>query len=132
MTGEELTQNYPLAKIAIENYFRQLILNEIADNSEETTFIHSIERWGVPDKMLYDLIDTNAHALFEMFDSHGVYIVISIATTNPETIISFNSSIYIKDYGTVIIGAGFLNREEAERAGIEKAFKMLNDHLSQD
>jgi hypothetical protein len=119
MTGEELLTTYPKSTVVIKQWYLNKMLEGLEDENLPEDFKEHVRQQDMSDESVGKLIDSHPRGLFDVFDSHKVFIQINVNTP------FFSYSI---NEGDVISGS-WESRIGAEEAAVEQAFKMLNDKI---
>jgi hypothetical protein len=121
MTGKELLEAYPkAAEIVVKYYSEQFIKSiEAGDVSDEIKEYAKGQTIDV--EYIATFMDINPRGLFDVFDSHEVYIQITVDLENNCFRYSFD--------GGQLESNDYLTRIAAETRSIEAAFEILNNKL---
>ena len=117
MNALELLQTYPKAAEEIKKIYLQDLVNSLTDYPEE--FKAAAMEMGISDDRIAALIEVSPRALFDVFDSHKIYI---------ETVIDTGAGFWWK-IGETQSPIGYEFRKNCDSAAINEAFKLLNDKL---
>lgn len=119
MNGLELLKNHPKASLVVKQYYLNVMLESLKDESLPEDFKEMVRQQGIDDEKIGKLIDASPRALFDVFDNHKIYIGTVLDEVNGFwwTINDKKSSV------------GYEHRKNCENAAIEEAFKLLNNKL---
>ena len=117
MTGIELLEKYDKAAIVIKQFYLNVMLESLKDDSLPENFKQFAREAGIDNDKIAAFIDAQPRGLFDVFDDNKVYIQINA----PKFSYSINE-------GDVIAGS-WKTRKEAEAAAVEQAFEILNNKL---
>lgn len=116
-----LLTEYPKTTILIKQWFLNKMLESLKDPGITEDFKDSIKLDEVVnDEQIARIVDNSPRALFDIFDSYGIYINV-LRTDNNQFIYS------IKDYKHALVPCE--TRLEADRFAIVFAFKILEEKL---
>ena len=118
MSTLNLLQQHPKVADVIKAYYLEKLLNSL--NSEVVTdeFKEFVLAKGVPMESLLSIIDDVPRNLFDVFDTHEVYI--DISSLNGVFLWGINGDMNDTIYQT---------RKDAERVAVVEAFKLLEEKL---
>lgn len=115
MQGLELLEKYPKAATVVRDYYLEIMLESLKDDSLPENFKDAVREQGINDDMIASIIDNGPRSLFDVLDSNKLYIQITKTT-------------YWNWEVDGIEGNGlYTSREETEKSAIEKALELLND-----
>jgi|GEM_PF-4456904 len=126
--AELLIKTYPKATSVIKKWLTKEMTSAI-DSSYDLpkNFEEDMRSSDVINDMLVFIIDTNPHALFEVFDENRVYI--HIIADHPDDIPLFSYEILLQDSSVTPLPDWYRNRKEAEAEGMIAGYKLLNSQL---
>ena len=124
MNSQELLETYGKAAAAVKAYYFEKFMDSIENVDLPDNFKEFAKEKGVDNETVAKMIDAMPRGLFDVLDKYEVYININIAQVADEVVFSHHIA---KPVNSVY--APFSTRTEAERAGIEEAFQILNDKL---
>ena len=115
----KLLENFPKATIVIKQWFLDKLLESLKDNSVPENFKEFVRAQDMETDKIATMIEANPRVLFDVFDTHKVYIEISID--------ELNGFWWRIDENKSTVGYEY--RINAEKAAIQQAFQILNDKL---
>lgn len=119
MTGIELLEKYDKAAIVIKQFYLNVMLESLKDESLPESFKEYAREAGIDNDKIAAFIDAQPRGLFDVFDANKVYIQIIVY---PDKKFTYN----VNELGTT---KSFNTRKEAEAAAVEGAFEILNNKL---
>lgn len=120
MNGLQLLKDHPKAALVIKQWYLEKMLESINDSSVPNDFKELVRSQGLDDEKVGRLIDSSHRTLFDVFDSHKIYIQISILPESGK----FWHVINGKDSSLK-----FDNRKDADKQAVVEAFKLLDDKI---
>lgn len=121
MTGIELLEKYDKAAIVIKQFYLNVMLESLKDDSLPENFKQFAREAGIDNDKIAAFIDAQPRGLFDVFDNNKIYVGIT-----PNVLIGgMNFKYTISDD----ISGEAPTRIEAERIAVEKAFEILNNKL---
>lgn len=126
MKGRELLETYPKIAKIIKDWFTTKMIENMPFDMPEDFKNHIMER-GADDEFLVNVIDKNPAALFEIFDSLGVYIGTSVSRLPLTDKIVFNY--YICPNGKCTDGPSedYIKRRDMEYYAMLAAVEYINN-----
>lgn len=123
MKGIELLEQNPESAKLICNYYLEVMLESLNDDSLPEDFKDHVRSQGMDNNNIAAILDGNPRNLFDFFDEHGIFI--NISTTN-------NGKSYQCDVSRDLKGQsqGANTRKEADLKGVILAIKMLEEELT--
>jgi len=120
----ELLEKFPKAAKVVKQYYLEKLIESL-DATLPEDFREHVREQGITDEVLAKIVGEAPRMVFDVFDENGIYI--SIGVFAPA---SFKYQINDLLIGPVFrYSEIFKNRKEAEKAAVEKAFKLLNEKL---
>jgi hypothetical protein len=116
MNALNLLEQHPKATAIIKSYYLEKLLSSVNSDIITEEFKEFVLAKGVPMESLLSIIDDVPRNLFDVFDTHKVYI--DISGLNGVFLWGINGDMNDTLYQT---------RKEAERAAIVEAFKLLEE-----
>ena len=120
MTVKEILVAYPGVTTEIKEWYLEQMLQVLDNTDFSEDFKNAVKEMGIDDDKIERMIQSSPRGTFDFFDKHEIYIVIDVST-NP---LQFE---YVPKQGSLIERRN--TRIEAELAGVEHAFKLLNEQL---
>ena len=121
MKTNELLKKYPKTTELVKEWHLNKLKMSLASQEIDDDFKKQIKIDVITDKVITEIIDSNPHAYFEMFDKKQIII----NTEGNE--LGFRAEIYKHT-----TPSGWFNKRiEAERLGLEKAFEILEKKLNE-
>jgi hypothetical protein len=118
----ETLQKYPEAAKVVNNYYLEIMLKSLNDDSLPENFKEFVREMGVGNDKIAKIIEGSPRALFDVFDENQIYIEISVSNDK------FSYKIYPRD--AKFLGVMWYDtRKEVEKIAILDAFKLLNDKI---
>jgi hypothetical protein len=118
----ETLQKYPEAAKVVNNYYLEIMLKSLNDDSLPENFKEFVREMGVGNDKIAKIIDGSPRALFDVFDENQIYIEISVSNDK------FSYKIYPRDIKFLDV-MWYDTRKEVEKIAILDAFKLLNDKI---
>jgi hypothetical protein len=118
----ETLQNYPEAAKVVNNYYLEIMLKSLNDDSLPENFKEFVREMGVDNDKIAKIIEGSPRALFDVFDENQIYIEISVSNDK------FSYKIYPRDAKFLDV-IWYDTRKEVEKIAILDAFKLLNDKI---
>jgi hypothetical protein len=118
----ETLQNYPEAAKVVNNYYLEIMLKSLNDDSLPENFKEFVREMGVDNDKIAKIIEGSPRALFDVFDENQIYIEISVSNDK------FSYKIYPRDVKFLDV-IWYDTRKEVEKIAILDAFKLLNDKI---
>jgi hypothetical protein len=118
----ETLQKYPEAAKVVNNYYLEIMLKSLNDDSLPENFKEFVREMGVGNDKIAKIIDGSPRALFDVFDENQIYIEISVSNDK------FSYKIYPRDIKFLDV-IWYDTRKEVEKIAILDAFKLLNDKI---
>ena len=118
----ETLQNYPEAAKVVNNYYLEIMLKSLNDDSLPENFMEFVRELGVDNDKIAKIIEGSPRALFDVFDENQIYIEISVSNDK------FSYKIYPRDAKFLDV-MWYDTRKEVEKIAILDAFKLLNDKI---
>jgi hypothetical protein len=116
MNALNLLEQHPKATVIIKSYYLEKLLSSVNSDIITEEFKEFVLAKGVPMESLLSIIDDVPRNLFDVFDTHKVYI--DISGLNGVFLWGINGDMNDTLYQT---------RKEAEKAAIVEAFKLLEE-----
>jgi len=121
MKAIELLESYPKAAEVIGEFYRSKMIESLNTQDIPDEFKELIKNEKFDNQYISTFIDANPRILFDVFDTHSIYVQISVDVENKRFRYSFDGGqVESNDYELRIL---------AEKAAIEEAFQLLNDNL---
>jgi len=119
MKGLELLETYPKTAIVVKQWFLDKMLEGLKDSSIPEDFKELARQQGIENERVAVMIDASPRALYDIFDSHKIYI---------GTVVDEMNGFWwtINDKKSTV---GYQHRKNCDNAALEQAFKLLNDKL---
>mgnify|MGYP006268620273 CR=1 FL=1 len=119
MVGIELLNDHPKAAVVIKQWFLEKMLEGLKDENLPEDFKNYVRQQDITNDKIGALIDANPRALFDVFDSHKIFIGTIVDELNGFwwTIGSDKSKV------------GYEFRVNCEKSAIELATSILNEKL---
>ena len=127
MKTNELLEKYPKVTELIKNWHLDKLKLSLNSPEIDEEFKKQIKIDTITNEVISRVIDSNPHAYFEMFDEKKVYIEVLICEENEK--VYFKSFVEKLDNQRHLLVESFNKRIQAERFGLEKAFKILEKKL---
>ena len=118
----ETLQKYPEAAKVVNNYYLEIMLKSLNDDSLPENFKEFVREMGVGNDKIAKIIEGSPRALFDVFDENQIYIEISVSNDK------FSYKIYPRDIKFLDV-MWYDTRKEVEKIAILDAFKLLNDKI---
>lgn len=118
----ETLQKYPEAAKVVNNYYLEIMLKSLNDDSLPENFKEFVREMGVGNDKIAKIIEGSPRALFDVFDENQIYIEISVSNDK------FSYKIYPRDIKFLDV-IWYDTRKEVEKIAILDAFKLLNDKI---
>jgi len=118
----ETLEKYPEAAKVVNNYYLEIMLKSLNDDSLPENFKEFVREMGVGNDKIAKIIDGSPRALFDVFDENQIYIEISVSNDK------FSYKIYPRDIKFLDV-MWYDTRKEVEKIAILDAFKLLNDKI---
>jgi hypothetical protein len=118
----ETLEKYPEAAKVVNNYYLEIMLKSLNDDSLPENFKEFVREMGVGNDKIAKIIDGSPRALFDVFDENQIYIEISVSNDK------FSYKIYPRDIKFLDV-VWYDTRKEVEKIAILDAFKLLNDKI---
>ena len=110
----ELLESHPKSAIVVKQWFLDKMLSSLQNESLPEDFKEFARQQGIDNIRVSEILDGAPRALFDVFDSHKVYV--SISCVNDKFLWGINDDMNNSVYET---------RIEADRAAVIEAFKQL-------
>lgn len=123
MNGLELLQKYPKAATVIKNWFMDLMLEGLNNDTLPESFKQFVRDAGMDDDRVGTMINANPRNLFDVLDNNGIYIQISVYKIDDVTLFQYSYN------GLKIESITYPSRKLAEAAAVEEGIKWLNQKL---
>jgi hypothetical protein len=123
MEGTKLLEDYPKAGQVVKQWFLEKMLEGLKDENLPEDFKKHVREQDLGNEQVGKLIDLSPRGLFDVFDSHKIYI---------ETLHEITGFWWkIKDDKTFLrLGNDpFKNRKDADKEAIVESFKLLEEKL---
>jgi hypothetical protein len=118
----EILEKYPEAAKVVNNYYLEIMLKSLNDDSLPENFKEFVREMGVDNDKIAKIIEGSPRTLFDVFDENQIYIEISVSNDK------FSYKIYPRD--AKFLGVMWYDtRKEVEKIAILDAFKLLNDKI---
>lgn len=114
MNGLELLKEHPKTSIVVKQWYLDKLLESMKDDNLPEDFKKYAREAGIDDERIGAMIDSAPRGLFDVFDSHKVYV--DISCLNDKFLWGINNDMNNAVYNT---------RLEADEAAIVEAFKLL-------
>lgn len=131
MKALELFEKYPKAGEVVIQYYADKFLKSVENTDVPEEFKEFAKQQRIDDRYVADFIDNSPRGAFDVFDEHGIYITTPVSPadgyfkweieTDKRSVLTEEHERYTSDWVTT--------RKEAEAAGVEKAFEILNYRL---
>lgn len=118
----ETLEKYPEAAKVVNNYYLEIMLKSLNDDSLPENFKEFVREMGVGNDKIAKIIEGSPRALFDVFDENQIYIEISVSNDK------FSYKIYPRDIKFLDV-VWYDTRKEVEKIAILDAFKLLNDKI---
>ena len=118
----ETVEKYPEAAKVVNNYYLEIMLKSLNDDSLPENFKEFVREMGVGNDKIAKIIEGSPRALFDVFDENQIYIEISVSNDK------FSYKIYPRDIKFLDV-VWYDTRKEVEKIAILDAFKLLNDKI---
>ena len=119
MNALQLLKDHPKAAIVIKQWFLEIMLESLKDESLPEDFKEMVRKEGIDDDRVAGLINASPRALFDVLDSHKVYVQTSVDEAGG----------FWWNISELKSTTGYEHRKNAEASAIEAAIKLLNDKL---
>jgi len=119
MKGTELLETYPKAAQVVKQWFLEQMLEGLKDDNLPEDFKKYVREQGIDNDKVGKLIDLSPRGLYDVFDSHKIYI---------GTVVDELNGFWwtINDKKSTV---GYQHRKNCDNAVIQEVFKLLNDKL---
>ena len=124
MQAQELLETYDKAAIVIKQFYLAHMLESLNDENLPENFKDFVKEQGIDNDTVAVMLTASPRTFFDVFDKNEIYIHITIMDDGKEVIFSHHISKAVNSVYTPCS-----TRIEAERNGVEEAFKLLNDKL---
>jgi hypothetical protein len=114
----ELLKEHPKSAIVVKQWFLEKMLESIKDESVPEDFKNLVREQGIDDEKVAGVISNAPRSLFDVFDSHKIYV--SISCVNDKFLWGINDDMNNSAYSS---------RIEADKAAVIDAFKQLEAKL---
>jgi len=114
----EILENHPKCTIVIKQWFLDKMLESLNLESLPEDFKESVRSQGINNDKIAKMLEGAPRAMFDVFDSHKVYV--DISCLNDKFLWGINNDMNNAVYNT---------RLEADGAAIVEAFKLLEAKL---
>jgi hypothetical protein len=118
----EILEKYPEAAKVVNNYYLEIMLKSLNDDSLPENFKEFVREMGVSNDKIAKIIEGSPRTLFDVFDENQIYIEISVSNDK------FSYKIYPRDAKFLDV-MWYDTRKEVEKIAILDAFKLLNDKI---
>lgn len=125
MTSKEILDANPKAASLIHDYYLNLLLDSLEDESLPPEFKEFAREKGVPFENIIAMMEANPRQMLDFFDEQEIYINVTrykASDGNTYSILDHNS--------TVKSGKVFNTRKEADLEGVKLAIEMLEEKLN--
>jgi hypothetical protein len=123
MSALELLEKYDKSCLVVKQFYLDKLLESLKSEELPDYYKEFIKAQDFGNQDIAKMIESNPRNLFDVFDSHKIYINITSFSDG-----SFSYSI-MGDLAAVGSSEIFKSRVEAEKKVIEEAFEMLNNKL---
>jgi hypothetical protein len=123
MEGTELLNDYPKAGQVVKQWFLEKMLDGLKDENLPEDFKEYVRAEGIDNDKIGKLIDSSPRALFDVFDSHKIYIETLHETTG------FWWKIKDGKEHLRLCSDPTSTRKESDAHAIVEAFKLLEEKL---
>ena len=110
----ELLESHPKTAIVVKQWFLEKMLDSIENESVPEDFKNLVREQGIDNDKVAGVIEGAPRSLFDVFDSHKIYI--SISCVNDKFLWGINNDMNNSAYSS---------RIEADKAAVIEAFKQL-------
>lgn len=119
MKGLDLLNDNPKAAVVVKQWFLEKMLDGLKDENLPEDFKSYVRQQDINNEKIGSLIDANPRALFDVFDSHKIYIGTIVDELNGFwwTINSDKSAV------------GYEFRTNCDKSAIELAMSILEERL---
>lgn len=121
MKGIELLETYDKTAIVIKQFYLNVMLESLKDDSLPENFKQFAREAGIDNDKIAAFIDAQPRGLFDVFDKYEIYIGIT-----PNFLIGGMEFKYTIGHD---VSGEAPTRLEAEKIAVEKAFIILNNKL---
>lgn len=121
---ELLDQNPKIAKL-IANYYLDVMIESLNNESLPEDFKEFIREQGIDNEKIAAIIDGNPRNLFEFFDEQEIYINVTRYKASDGNVYSI-----LDNNSTVKSSKVFNTRKEADLEGVTLAIKLLEEKLN--
>lgn len=121
---ELLDQNPKIAKL-IANYYLDVMIESLNNESLPEDFKEFIREQGMDNEKIAAIIDGNPRNLFEFFDEQEIYINVTRYKASDGNVYSI-----LDNNSTVKSSKVFNTRKEADLEGVTLAIKLLEEKLN--
>jgi len=118
MNLEELLKEHPKTAVVVKQWLLDKLLEGLKDNKLPDEFKEIVRKEGITDDKVIGILEGNPRSMFDLFDSHKVYI--DISCLNDKFLWGINN-----DMNTAV----YNSRLEADGAAVIEAFKILEAKL---
>ena len=126
MNSLELLETYDKAAAVIKRHYLEFMLESLNDDNLPDNFKDFVREQGIDNDKIGAIIDSAPRGLFDVFDTHGLYI---------ETLVDYKSTNVTFAYNVAdgdelyTDSTNYNTRKESELAAVTKAFKLLDEKL---
>lgn len=120
MNALQLLKDNSKAALVIKQFYLDVLLEGLNDKNIPEDFKESVRNISIDDERIATLMDNSPRGMFDMFDSHKVFIGIIPIGNNGDFSVTINGD---------KLPTLFANRKEAESLAVETAIKLLNNKL---
>jgi len=124
MQAQELLETYDKAAIVVKQFYLAHMLESLNDENLPENFKDFVKEQGIDTDTVAVMLTASPRIFFDVFDKNGIIIHIRIMEDSKEVIFSHYIS---KPLNSEYVPC--TTRIEAERNGVEEAFKLLNEKL---
>jgi hypothetical protein len=118
----EILENHPKCTIVVKQWFLDKMLESLNLESLPEDFKESVRSQGINNDKIAKMLDGSPRALFDVFDSHKVYVQISVDLRGTTPVFRYC-------FGDIVESIDYSTRKEAETEAIIEAFKILEAKL---
>ena len=118
MNMTELLKEHPKAAIVVKQWLLDKLLEGLKDDNLPEEFKEYARQEGITDDKVVGILQGSPRAMFDVFDSHKVYV--DISCLNDKFLWGINNDMNNAAYNT---------RLEADGAAIVEAFKLLEEKI---
>lgn len=120
MNALELLQDNPKAALVIKQFYLDVMLKGLKDENLPEDFKETVRKIGIDDDKIAALMESSPRAMFDMFDSHKIFIGIIPIGNNGDFSVTINGD---------KLPSLFSTRKEADSIAAETSLKLLNNKL---